>query len=108
MINLQSVTAMNSVNAVNAVNARTAADAYNMDGKIFVSTDMLNLEKTQNLNVSDLMRRLETIDHLAKDKNSSQSLPFADSKMSSEKRQYQQPQKVENDEKLGKLLNVYA
>lgn len=106
MINIQSVTAMNMVNAVNN---QTAANTYNnMDGKIFVSTDMLNLEKTQNISGSDLMRRLETIDNLAKDKNSSQSLPFADSKMFSEKREYQQPQKVENEEKLGKLLNVYA
>ncbi|MCR5260325.1 MAG: hypothetical protein K6C94_00625 [Candidatus Gastranaerophilales bacterium] len=105
MINIQSVTAMNMINAVNA---QANANTYNMDGKIFVSTDMLNLEKTQTLNVSDLMRRLETIDHLSKDKNSSQSLPFADSKMSSDRREYQQPQMVEKDEKLGKLLNVYA
>lgn len=102
MLNIQSVT------AINMVNAQSAARAYqNMDGKIFVSTDMLAIEKTQQQTVSSILNRLNNIDNLAKDKNGSQSLPYAETKTSSERREYQ-PKEALSSESNGRLLNVYA
>lgn len=105
MFNIQLVTAMNTVNMVNS---KSAVNSYNnMDGKIFVSTDMFTPERVSNRSVSSLIDRLNNIDNLSKDKNSSQSLPFMKTKTSSERRQYQ-PQQAETTAQTGKLLNVYA
>lgn len=102
MFNIQSVTAMNLVNAVNAQTAYK-----NMDGKIFVASDMFTPEKTQQMTVSSLLNRLNSIDNLAKDKNGSQSLPFAKSNTSA-KKQEQAPLDVFVPEGLGRRLNLYA
>lgn len=101
MLNIQSISAMNSINALNT------QTAYNMDGKIFVSTDMFTPEKTQKMTVSDILNRLNGIDNLSRDKNSSQSLPFTGANTSAKKRE-QAPQEVKTQEGLGRLLNVYA
>ena len=75
MLNIQSIT---SFYTANALNAQTDLNAYkNVDGKIFVSTDMFTQEKGNNLFISALTKRLNNIDNLAKDRNGSQSSPFA-------------------------------
>ena len=72
-----------------------------VDGKISVAEDVFQLSKNEKMTVSDLQRRLNSIDNLAKDRNGSQSFLYTKSE-TSDKRY------GKSDNQGSKLQNLYA
>ena len=72
-----------------------------VDGKISVAEDVFQFSKNEKMTVSDLQRRLNDIDNLAKDRNGSQSLLYTKSESSDKRNE-------KSDYQGSKLQNIYA
>ena len=106
MVNLNSISALNTYNLLNTINAQSAiGNQKNADGKIFVPTDFFTPEKTVNPTGLSLMERLDNIDKMAKDRNGSQGLMYTKADTSSaNKREQRSPEPQQGV----KLKNLYA
>lgn len=83
----------NFYNNIQYLNAQASVGMHKqVDGKIFVSTDVFHSIKNEKITVSSLLNRLNNIDNLAKDRNGSQSLLYTKAK-----------KKQDSDSKLQKL-----
>lgn len=83
----------NFYNNIQYLNAQASVGMHKqVDGKIFVSTDVFHSIKNEKFTVSSLLNRLNNIDNLAKDRNGSQSLLYTKAN-----------KKQDSDSKLQKL-----
>lgn len=95
----------NFYNNIQYLNAQASLGIHKqVDGKIFVSSDMFTQEQAAKLTVSDIQRRLDNIDNLAKDKNGSESLFYTKADTNKKQEQHKAPSFAQ----IKRLENVYA